>query len=145
MRHAPSAARSLSRLHAAATARAATGTAWQLPVGARSDVRSGSILTGSSRSSPSMASMSRIRGARPHGARRISPKCRVGVSLLARGAPTQYLLGSRGGLSWDAESEVFDVVDGLIEEHRDVVVVERVDHAAAVSGAGDQSHCAQQA
>jgi hypothetical protein len=31
----------------------------------------------------------------------------------------------------DAKSEVFDVIDGLIQEHRDVVVVERVDDAAS--------------
>ena len=54
-------------------------------------------------------------------------------------------LGGRGGFVGDAESEVFDVVDGLVEEHRDVVVVERVDDAASVAGSGDQSHCAQKA
>jgi hypothetical protein len=53
-------------------------------------------------------------------------------------------LGGRGGFVWDAQPEVFDVVDGLVEEHRDVVVIERVDHAASVAGAGDQSHCAQE-
>lgn len=54
------------------------------------------------------------------------------------------LLGGRGRFIRDAKSEVFDVVHGLIEEHRDVVVVERVDDAASVAGSGDQSHCAQQ-
>ena len=54
-------------------------------------------------------------------------------------------LGGRRGFVGDAKPEVLDVVHGLVEEHRDVVVVERVDHAAAVSGAGDQSHCAQKA
>ena len=52
-------------------------------------------------------------------------------------------LGGGRGFVWDAKPEVFDVVDGLIEEHRDVVVVERVDDAASLAGSGDQSHCAQ--
>jgi hypothetical protein len=52
-------------------------------------------------------------------------------------------LSGRGGFVGDAESEVFDVVDGFVEEHRDVVVVERVDHAASVAGSGDQPHRAQ--
>ena len=53
--------------------------------------------------------------------------------------------GGRGRFIGDAEAEVFDVVHGLIEEHRDVVVVKRVDHTAPVAGSGHQPHCAQKA
>ena len=53
--------------------------------------------------------------------------------------------GGRGGFVGDAEPEVFDVVDGLVEEHRDVVIVERVDDAASVADSGDQPHRAQKA
>ncbi|SCE63319.1 hypothetical protein GA0115261_121053 [Streptomyces sp. OspMP-M43] len=44
-----------------------------------------------------------------------------------------------------AEAQVLDVVEGLAEEFRDVVVVERVDDGAAASFAGDQAEVAQQA
>jgi hypothetical protein len=70
--------------------------------------------------------------------------CRVGASLLARIADNAPSCG-RGGFVGDAETEMFDVVDGLIEEHRDVVVVERVNHAAPVADAGHQPHRAQKA
>jgi hypothetical protein len=43
-----------------------------------------------------------------------------------------------------SEAEVLAVVDGLVEQHGDVVVVELVDDALAGAGTGDQSEGAQQ-
>jgi hypothetical protein len=40
---------------------------------------------------------------------------------------------------------VLDVVDGLVQEHRHVVVIQTVDGALAGPGAGDQAEVAQQA
>ncbi|OLT21079.1 hypothetical protein BJF79_46990 [Actinomadura sp. CNU-125] len=42
------------------------------------------------------------------------------------------------------ESQVFDVVDGLVEQFGDVVVVQGVDHRRSQAGAGDQAEVAQQ-
>src|SRR5882757_10372600 len=50
----------------------------------------------------------------------------------------------RAGPVGEAEPEVLGVVDGLVEELRDVVVVEAVDDAAALPGAGDKAEVAQQ-
>jgi hypothetical protein len=44
-----------------------------------------------------------------------------------------------------AETQVLDVVDRLVQQLRDVVVVEAVDDASTRSGAGDQAEVAQQA
>jgi hypothetical protein len=45
----------------------------------------------------------------------------------------------------DAQTQVLDVVDGLVQEHRHVVVIQAVDDALAGPGAGDQAEVAQQA
>jgi hypothetical protein len=36
----------------------------------------------------------------------------------------------------DAAAEVFDVIDSFVEQHGDVVVVEAVDHGAALANTG---------
>jgi hypothetical protein len=45
----------------------------------------------------------------------------------------------------DAQAQVLDVVDGLVQEHCHVVVIQAVDDALAGPGAGDQAEVAQQA
>ena len=44
----------------------------------------------------------------------------------------------------EAEAQVVDVVDGLVEQFGDVVVVQGVDDGPAVALAGDQAEVAQQ-
>jgi hypothetical protein len=44
----------------------------------------------------------------------------------------------------DAQLQVLDVVDGLVQEHGDVVVIQAVDDALAGAAAGDQAEVAQQ-
>lgn len=51
--------------------------------------------------------------------------------------------GGFGGGVGEAETQVFDVVKGLVEEFRDVLVVEGVDDRAALAGARDQAEVAQ--
>src|ERR1700726_3845131 len=49
-----------------------------------------------------------------------------------------------GGIC-DAQAQVLDVVDGLVQQRGDVVVVQGVDDVLARAGAGDQAEVAQQA
>ncbi len=55
---------------------------------------------------------------------------------------TRRLL-SAGAAVWGAEPEVLGVVDGLVEQLGDVVVVEGVDNAAAVTLSVDEAEVAQ--
>ena len=65
----------------------------------------------------------------------------VGVPTPQTGPPPEHRHSScGGGFVGDTHSEVFDVVDGLIEKHRDVVVIQRVDHAAAAADSSHQTH-----
>ncbi|MCT7361547.1 hypothetical protein A7G45_01865 [Mycolicibacterium llatzerense] len=55
------------------------------------------------------------------------------------------LLAYGSGPICQPQSQVLAVIDGFVEQLRDVVVVEAVDDAASAAGAAHQSEIAQQA
>lgn len=67
------------------------------------------------------------------------------ATLVLVGVVDTVLLAYGSGPICQPQSQVLAVVDGFVEQLRDVVVVEAVDDAASAAGAAHQSEIAQQA